>query len=166
MTTHNVLEIIWKFRFCCTVKFTSCSILVRNAAGAEFHSATKLNFSNYLKNIMSGHKVLLAWTNLSKMLLFPWLHHGNVIFNFEKSIFFHCDVIFDPVQGLWAACLGAIFCINKVCEFSCKNQKSYQKFKVMLQSCQKTPKLFFRNHIFGRKESQKSLKHVHNLPTG
>ena len=62
MTAYDVPEIIWKNRFYCTVKFTFCSILVRNAAESEFHSATKSFFSssNYLKNIVSGHKMFLA----------------------------------------------------------------------------------------------------------
>ena len=42
---------------------------------------------------------------------------------------------------VWAGCLRAIFCINKVCGFGCKNRKSYQKFKIMLESCQETSKL-------------------------
>mgnify|MGYP001270653740 CR=1 FL=1 len=35
-------------------------ILVRNAVGRDFHSATKSIFSNYLKNAVSGHKMFLA----------------------------------------------------------------------------------------------------------
>ena len=42
---------------------------------------------------------------------------------------------------VWAGCLRPIFCINKVSGFCCKNRKSYQKFKIMLESCQETSKL-------------------------
>ena len=71
------------------------------------------------------------------MFLFPWLHHGKSISNFEKSTFFHGDAIFTP--------LGRVkrpkICINKVCIGGCKNRKSYEKFKKMLESCQETSKL-------------------------
>ena len=31
------------------------------------------------------------------MFLFPWLHHGERIFNFEKPTFFHGGAIVHPV---------------------------------------------------------------------
>ena len=71
------------------------------------------------------------------MFLFPWLHHGGSISNFEKSTFFHGDAVLDPLGSL----NKAIFCINKVSIRGYKNRKSYQKFKKMLESCQETSKL-------------------------
>ena len=71
------------------------------------------------------------------MFLFPWLHHGGSISNFEKSTFFHGDAVLDPLGSL----NKAIFCINKVSITGYKNRKSYQKFKKMLEYCQETSKL-------------------------
>ena len=71
------------------------------------------------------------------MFRFPWLHHGGSISNFEKSTFFMVMQFFT----LWAAYFQQKICINKVCIRGCKNRKSYQKFKKMLEFCQETSKL-------------------------
>ena len=42
---------------------------------------------------------------------------------------------------LWEGCLRPKICINKVCSRGSKNRKPYQKFKIMLESCQETSKL-------------------------
>ena len=57
--------------------------------------------------------------------------------NFEKSTFFHGDAILDPLGGQKRPKI----CINKVRIRVCKNRKSSQKFKKMLESCQETSKL-------------------------
>ena len=72
------------------------------------------------------------------MLLFPWLHHGGSISNFEKSDYFHGDAVLDPLGSVNK---GKI-CINKVSIRGCKNRKSHEKFKKILESCQETSKLF------------------------
>ena len=41
----------------------------------------------------------------------------------------------------WAVWIRPKICINKVCSRGCKNRKSHQKFKIMLESCQETSKL-------------------------
>ena len=66
-TIYDHLRRSWdnlKNWFRCVVKITSCSILVRNAAGRDFHSATKSIFSNYIRNVIISHKWFLApnWT--------------------------------------------------------------------------------------------------------
>ena len=71
------------------------------------------------------------------MFLFPWLHHGESISNFEKSTFFHGDAILTPLGRVNTAKIH----INKVCFGSSKNRKSYQKIQKMLESCQETSKL-------------------------
>ena len=64
------------------------------------------------------------------MYLFPWLHHGESISNFEKLTFFHGDAILDPLGGQKRPKI----CINKVRIKVCKNRKSSQKFKKMLET--------------------------------
>ena len=106
------------------------------------------------------------------MYLFPWLHHGESISNFEKSTFFHGDAILDPLGGQKRPKI----CINKVRIRVCKNRKSYQKFKKMLESCQETSKLSADSFMeswdrvvpqkldFCQKNRQKTLKHVSDPP--
>ena len=77
---------------------------------------------------------------------------------------------------LRAGCLRAIFCINKVSGFCCKNQNSYQKFKIMLESCQETSKLSADSFMaswnrvvpqkshFQEKNRRKTLKHMSTPP--
>ena len=71
------------------------------------------------------------------MFLFPWLHYGESMIDFEKSTFFHCEVIFHPVREL----PRAIFDINSVDAGAHKNRKSSRKFKIMLESCEETSQL-------------------------
>ena len=40
------------------------------------------------------------------MFLFPWLHHGESISNFEKSTFFHGDAIFQLLSRSSLVILG------------------------------------------------------------
>ena len=71
------------------------------------------------------------------MFLFPWLHYGESIIDFEKSTFFHREVIFHPVREL----PRAIFDVKSVDAGGHKNRKSSQKFKIMLEYCEETYKL-------------------------
>ena len=71
------------------------------------------------------------------MSFFPRLHYGESMIDFEKSTFFHCEVIFHTVREL----LRAIFDVKSVDAGGHKNRKSSQKFKIMLESCKKTSKL-------------------------
>ena len=71
------------------------------------------------------------------MFLFPWLHYGESICNFEKSTFFHSQAIFHSVREL----PRAIFDINSVDAGTHKNRKSYRKLKSMLESCKETSQL-------------------------
>ena len=76
-------------------------------------------------------------TNLSKMFLFPWLDYGESITDFEKSTFFHHEVI----SGLPKGVLKSLSCIKSVDAGAHKNRKFTQKFKIMLESCKETSKL-------------------------
>ena len=71
------------------------------------------------------------------MFLFPWLHYGESIIDFEKSTFFHREVIFHPVREL----PRVIFDVKSVDAGGHKNRKSFRKFKIILQSCKETSKL-------------------------
>ena len=65
------------------------------------------------------------------MVLFPWSHYVESIVDFEKSTFFHGEVIFHSVREL----PRTIFDVKSV------DAKSSQKFKIMLESCKETSKL-------------------------
>ena len=41
-----------------------------------------------------------ARTNRIQIFLFPWLHHGESISNFEKYTLFHGDAIFRPLGSV------------------------------------------------------------------
>ena len=71
------------------------------------------------------------------MFLFPWLHYGESMIDFEKSTFFHREVIFHSVSEL----PRAIFDVKSVDAGAHKNRKSCRKFKKMLGSCKETSKL-------------------------
>ena len=71
------------------------------------------------------------------MVLFPWLHYGESIIDFEKSTFFHPEVIFHLVREL----PRAIFDIKSVDAGAHKNRKSSRKFKIMLESWKGTSQL-------------------------
>ena len=71
------------------------------------------------------------------MSLFPRLHYGESMIDFEKSTFFHREVIFHTVRQL----PRAIFDVKSVDAGAHKNRKSSQKFKIMLESCKETSKL-------------------------
>ena len=71
------------------------------------------------------------------MSLFPRLHYGESMIDFEKSTFFHREVIFLTVREL----LKAIFDVKSVDAGAHKNRKSSQKFKIMLESCKETSQL-------------------------
>ena len=71
------------------------------------------------------------------MFLFPWLHYGESMIDFEKSTFFHREAIFHSVREL----PRAIFDIKSVDAGAYKNRKSSRKFKIMLESCKGTSQL-------------------------
>ena len=71
------------------------------------------------------------------MSLFPRLHYGESMIDFEKSTFFGGEAIFHSVRGL----PRAIFDDKSVDAGGHKNRKSFRKFKKMLESCQVTSKL-------------------------
>ena len=71
------------------------------------------------------------------MSLFPWLHYGESIIDFEKSTFFHREVIFHSVREL----PRVIFDVKSVDAGAHKNRKSSRKFKIMSESCKETSKL-------------------------
>ena len=71
------------------------------------------------------------------MFLFPWLHYGESMIDFEKSTFFHREVNFHPVREL----PRAIFDIKSVDAGTHKNQKSSRKFKIMLETWKGTSQL-------------------------
>ena len=71
------------------------------------------------------------------MSLFPRLHYGESMIDFEKSTFFHREVIFHTVREL----PRAIFDVKSVDAGGHKNRKSSKKFKIMLESCKETSKL-------------------------
>ena len=71
------------------------------------------------------------------MSLFPRLHYGKSMIDFEKSTFFHREVIFLTVRALHRT----IFDVKSVDAGAHKNRKSSQKFKIMLESCKETSKL-------------------------
>ena len=68
---------------------------------------------------------------------FPWLHYGESIIDFEKSTFFHREVIFHPVREL----SREIFDVKSVDAGAHKNRKSSRKFKIILESCKETSEL-------------------------
>ena len=76
------------------------------------------------------------------MSLFPRLHYGESMIDFEKSTFFHREVIFHTVREV----PRAIFDVKSVDAGIHKNRKSSRKFKIMLQSYIETSKLSV--HIF------------------
>ena len=57
--------------------------------------------------------------------------------DFEKSTFFHREVIFHTVRQL----PRAIFDVKSVDAGAHKNRKSFRKLKIMLESCKETSKL-------------------------
>ena len=61
----------------------------------------------------------------------------NVSPTLKNRLFFMVMQFFT----VWEAYFQQKICINKVCIRGCKNRKSYQKFKKMLESCQETSKL-------------------------
>ena len=71
------------------------------------------------------------------MSLFQWLHYGESIIDFEKSTFFHREVIFHTVREL----SKAIFDIKFVDADGHKNRELSQKFKILLESCKERSKL-------------------------
>ena len=74
------------------------------------------------------------------MFLFPWLHYGESIIDFEKSTFFHREVNFHSVRKSQGA-TKAIFDINSVDAGAYKNRKSCRKFKIMLETWKGTSQL-------------------------
>ena len=56
--------------------------------------------------------------------------------DFEKSTFFYHDVIFHTVREV----PRVIFDVTYVDAGGRKNRKSFQKFKIMLESCKETSK--------------------------
>ena len=70
------------------------------------------------------------------MFLFPWLHYGESIIDFEKSSFFHREVNFHPVREL-----PSIFDIRSVDAGTHKNRKTSRKFKIILESWKGTSQL-------------------------
>ena len=74
------------------------------------------------------------------MSLFPRLHYGESMIDFEKLTYFHREVIFHTVgssQGLEIV----VFDVKSVDAGGHKNRKSSEKFKIMLESCKETSKL-------------------------
>ena len=71
------------------------------------------------------------------MSLFPWLHYGESMVDFEKSTFFDGEAIFRSVRELPRAILDD----KSVDAGGHKNRKSFRKFKKMLGSCRETSKL-------------------------
>ena len=71
------------------------------------------------------------------MFLFPRLHYGESMVDFEKSTFFHHEVIFPSVRKL----PRAVFDVKSVDAGVHKNRNSSRKFKIMLESCKETSKL-------------------------
>ena len=61
------------------------------------------------------------------MFLFPWLHYGESIIDFEKSAFFHREVIFHSIREL----PRAIFDVKSVDAGPHKNRESSRKFEIM-----------------------------------
>ena len=60
--------------------------------------------------------------------------------DFEKSTFFHREVIFHTVRELPRAC-NSRFDVKSVDAGGHKNRTSSQKIKIMLESCKETSKL-------------------------
>ena len=71
------------------------------------------------------------------MFLFPWLHYGESMVDFEKSTFFHRQVIFHSVREP----PRAIFCNFNVYSMGSKKFFKYQKIKKILKFCQKVSKV-------------------------
>ena len=71
------------------------------------------------------------------MFIFPWLHYGESIVDFERPTLFQGEVIFHRARDL----PRAIFDVKSVDAGAHKNRKSSQKFKIILESCKETSKL-------------------------
>ena len=74
------------------------------------------------------------------MPLFPRLHYGESMIDFEKSTFFHREVNFHSIMEVQAPKI-VIFDFKAVEAGAHKNRKSSQKLKIILESCKETSKL-------------------------
>ena len=70
------------------------------------------------------------------MFLFPWLHYGESMIDFEKSTFFDDETIFHPVRKL----RRAIFDVGNIFEEPVKNLKIVENSK-KIEFCKKFSKV-------------------------
>ena len=74
------------------------------------------------------------------MFLFPWLHYGESMTDFEKSTFLHREAIFSLCKGAPKAEV-AIFDMGNFFEVPLKNLKSVENSKKKLEFCKKVSKV-------------------------
>ena len=63
------------------------------------------------------------------MFLFPWLHYGESIIDFEKSTFFYREAIFSLCKGAPKGAKVAVFDVGNIFEEPLKNLKSVENSK-------------------------------------
>ena len=74
------------------------------------------------------------------MSLFPLLHYGESIIDFETSAFFHRQAVFHSVRELQGAEV-AVLVVGKFFEEPLKNVKSVENSKINLEFCEKFSKV-------------------------